>query len=333
MIPSNNVFYVYLDSRNLPRFRPATFNWYYRKCDFTHFKLEYNLNPIPNNSKILFLKNASTPKFKLETTPFKRAIKPETADCIVCGKLIEKIDNYSNPSRWIIKDQDKYFILPIWEFVSLNLTSIDQTINYLKSKNAFTDNCEIIPLEDFHIYENPKHVNFEYLENPKFTGKIYLDETLNSQISKNGVILTDDVYESIYNMLLSTDSSIMDLGLKTLAETNYTLCPWKTKYLLCCNSTIDRCKAWTSTTVKALKQGINIHNWISQQSVINSLVRSVSDSEVITDMDKTFFKQLLIKDVSKMLKSCNLNNYKAFGITVNANICVDGDKIDMQLED
>lgn len=317
--------------------------WIWKDTEFTLQEITYNHNPIPEKSKILFTKNALFPKFKLETTSFKRSIKPNTADCIVCGKLSI---NQISTLYLFLQCGEKLFLVykpDIYTKLGSNTTQIDPIIKYLINNGFISNNYTILPYDKLYCYINPKSkkVDLNLLEDPKFKDKIYLDTDFNNQISKQANSLTDDNFTMIKDLFASRDVSAKELGLKTLCTFNWTECPLKIASLFVkFESSLNKTNAWNSVAVKTLLKNINYkcNQFYSYSSFLQSILYKAKQTDfVVTPIDKAYIQKELYDYISNIIyKTFNNSQFEylnKFGIKFSYDLCLENEQNNTQSED
>ena len=301
---------------------------------FTFQKITYNQNPVPENSKIIFTKNALFPKFKLETTSFKRSIKSSTADCIVCGEL----EQIKIPSSYLyLQSGEQIFFVyrpDICQILNMQVEDDNVIIRYLVNNKYISDKYTILSNDNIFAYVNPKskEVNLNLLEDPKFKDKIYLDTNFNNQISKQANSLTDENFTMIRDLLASRDISSQELGLKTLCTFNWAECPLKiTSLLVKFERSLKMTNAWKSVAVKTLLKNINFptSSYYYYNDFINNLLyKSTKSDFTLTPIDKEYMQKEIYSYIEdNIIKNFNsqsfFNHLDKFGIKFSYNLCIE----------
>ncbi len=308
-------------------------NYLWYDAAFTFQKITYNQNPVPENSKIIFTKNALFPKFKLETTSFKRSIKPSTADCIVCGELKEV--KIPNSYLYLQSGEQIYFVYKsdIWQTLNIKVEDNNAIIRYLINNKFISDKYTILPKDSIFAYINPKskEVDLNLLEDPKFKDKIYLDVNFSSQISKQANSLTDENFTMIKDLFASRDISSKELGLKTLCTFNWVECPIKiTSLLVKFERSLKETNAWKSIAVKTLLKNINFPagSYYSYTDFISSLLyKSTKTDFTLTPIDKEYIQKEVYSYIENIImKTFNTSSFSyldKFGINFSYNLCIE----------
>lgn len=292
----------------------------YSSLVFSRNPIKYCKTSIKDQSKIFFLKNAVVPKLNLGTTSFTRTIKLNKADYIVTDFIKE----YLFRREIIIQHKENYYIIPFGYSVTQ-----EEISTYVK-EHFFTD-FEIISTDSFFAYY--KFDQCEIVFDPKFKDKLYLDMDFNSLIVKTFPSLTDESFETIKTMLNSPDISTQDLGLKTLAATNYTECPLKVNYLLAIHNYTDL-PGWNSILVKIMRKTFIIkNNRLSTGEFLDYVLLLINTKSYhISDLDLKFFQPLWLKRIEYSLKKENYKRYNAVGFSFQVNIKInDNEECDINL--
>lgn len=225
-----------------------------------------NIKP-KSGDKLYFHKTSNYPRFKLQYSDFKRCIKLESADVVVYDSLQfdKTIKSYNTAINYrathsecvFIKDNDKYILATTSDFAKIS--SRNEILPEMIKNNLVDENAEI--LYSGNVVSNMYGRNWNdfivnVIENI-FPGVIS-DTDLDAMINGNCETLDEESLMSIQDMLQSTDSTVVGMGLKLL--TNYNVDQYRAtiKVMLDCNiQNIKNSSAWNLTAIKQLRQTLN----------------------------------------------------------------------------
>ncbi len=206
-------------------------------------------------NKIYFNPKSKFPRFKLQGTDFKRTIKPEKADVIVVPKAIKSFCY-------------RFIDIKVYEGNNSCLYGITSSIftHYFKSETEFKNSIKNWMNLDLEYKET---VTFSALPNSsiyvldvinnKYNKPIITDDMLDLEVSKTLATMTESDIDSIDSMLASTDSSVVELGLKTLCGFNVFETPTIIKTLLCKNYyNFIKNKAVDSVSVRKMLNSVDM---------------------------------------------------------------------------
>lgn len=206
-------------------------------------------------NKVYFHPKAEFPRFKLIGTTFKRTIKSEKADVVVIPKANSQYGIiYENMKIYEGDDGGLYGI------------SVETFGNYFTSEKNFKDlvkkwsNLSLEYKETIGITIIDKSLRYvlEIAYN-NYNKPIITDDMLDLEVSKTLATMTESDIDSIDAMLASRDSSVVELGLKTLCGFNVFETPTIIKTLICKNYSNLVCnKAMYSVSVRKMLNSIDM---------------------------------------------------------------------------
>lgn len=206
-------------------------------------------------NKVYFHPKSEFPRFKLMGTTFKRTIKPEKADVIVIPKaesqygiIYENMKVYEGDDGGLYGISDETFT---YYFNSeKNFKDLVKKWNNLSLEYKETIGITIINKKLKYVLE----IAYNNYNKPIIT-----DDMLDLEVSKTLATLTESDIDSIDAMLASTDSSVVELGLKTLCGFNVFETPTIIKTLLCKNyGNIQFNKAMDSVSVRKMLNSVDM---------------------------------------------------------------------------
>lgn len=146
---------------------------------------------------------------------------------------------------------------------------------------------------------------------------IVMADDLDKEISQKLESLTLEDIESINDMLGSSDSSTVDLGLKMLTAYNVLEFPGTIRFLLGTKyKRVERAPGWKSAAVQQMLKTVNYTGYIEVPNRTYNL-----QIESCTEKDKEFLKPILAKEVKRFMERLldvyNIKNLEPLGVKVN----------------
>lgn len=206
-------------------------------------------------NKIYFHPKSEFPRFKLMGTTFKRTIKPEKADVIVIPKARSEYPRLYENMKIYEGDDGGLYGITLSTFSSYFTSEKDFKDLVKKWSNLSLEYKETIGIT---IIEKSLKYVLEIAYN-NYNKPIITDDMLDLEVSKTLATMTESDIDSIDAMLASRDSSVVELGLKTLCGFNVFETPTIIKTLLCKNYTnIQYNKAMESVSVRKMLNSIDM---------------------------------------------------------------------------
>lgn len=307
-------------------------------CSYTgKIDIKHLLNTVDNftfEDKLYLHPNCSIPRAKV-TQKYTRVIKPEKADICVVPKL-ERTLNTKNISIFINRNKYKLFILTNYSYWNNNKLStyasdicskfpLESSILDINPclKNSFIKNSNSYNCSDSSSYTQPEEWKdflestllyygpVVYLNNKETWIADLLYNKLHDVITEDRILdtlgdstnkFTKEVYDSFKEMLNSSDSSVIALGLKAIAEMDYKTYHNTVVHLLYSNSKwfYNGVKQNSSSSVKYMLNYLGL--W---RSVLDKYTRTITqeDFDLMQEVAVSTFK----RKVEDLKKSFNLD--------------------------
>ena len=263
---------------------------------------------LTDNATLFFDKSATFPRYKLEGSGYKRCIKVDKADFIVVGKTEPK--SHYNSWFMVYEDNDYLYVGYRYNDDATNRNAFNSIGLY--PKLIYNDSAVVYPPDaQILLATNP----------PK---PLIWDTDLDKKINTSLPAITESDVKQILAMLSSNDSSIVDLGLKTLASYDVTSRPMTTMRVLMINNKWTSCSSSTSVAVETMLTSLGItlnhcryHHLKSRLSWINQIKDINEEDRVLAKLImRTCIQELIDKEIEPYRRTFESENM-SFKITVN----------------
>lgn len=158
---------------------------------------------------------------------------------------------------------------------------------------------------------------------------IICDESLDKIINSTYPDITDKDFDSISNMLCSTDESVQSLGLKSLTTYNVNKYKWTVHFLLYENITkLKSNKTWQSASVKQMRDSIKFVDNCGTSNILRSAMRilNYNREDGISQEDLSICRNILLPKIKDALDD-QIDSLKEladfFKIKISANATVE----------
>lgn len=270
------------------------------------------------NSKLFLHSNCTIPRVKV-TQKYTRVLNANKADICVVPTPITRYNTVSvaiflNSSKgkiytvrhsFFIEDTDTFMELCKQYPSGITVATINPSLKSFTKTPYFKISFTPDRQENFLDFLDAKLIycgRALYLSSKdKWIGD-YLYNTMHNVVSEDKILatlgdstneLTREIYNNISEMLNSKDSTVVGLGLKTLAELNYEKYYNTSTYLL--QST------WKKWQNNKMKTNTNVKYMLKFLGIRNASFARYSNS--ITSEDFNFLKEILETDFSKSINS------------------------------
>jgi len=250
------------------------------------------INP---DSKLYFDSGSGFPRYKLSVSGNKRCIKTAKADVIV----VSGETNYQRQNDIYVVIEDNKFIY-VFEQSKYNMFG---SIESLIAKIPYWpfDNPRLIYTGQLCGFDKKNLWLAKYAEK-EYTLNWITDSNLDKIINNMSDDLTYETLISILDMLNSVDTSVVQLGVKTLQSFNIDKYKLSCRLLLC-----SRDNWWkiTRNTVgtKQLMDSLKLTNYNIQSSIINCSRYMTHEGEVYDASDVAIAKQLSKRLIEEYFQS------------------------------
>lgn len=286
-----------------------------------------------NEGVCYFNSSSKFPRFKLAESKFKRCIKPEKATVGIIGDVNTNIIPWGNV-RMYTSTQRTYntlsSIIVILDDVVKKLTrsSNASALSLLKSdEEAFLDKYFNPHANHKKIYEGPvwsitdKFRNMkDFILSPHF--KVVMTDTM-LDTAVNGTLpdIDVDTFNSISELLHSSDYTTVAVGMKMLSGYNVSKCSNAVKNLLMSTPKIWSTNESTSVGFKQLCVNVGLSRNANRQLANFSIFKK----ETLTEDDKKLLKETIRAEIETYMRN-------AVQFIQNGLDCFDF-KLDWKLED
>ena len=263
---------------------------------------------LTDKATLYFDKSATFPRYKLEGSDYKRCIKVEKADFIIVGKTKPKNSYRSHLSVWEI---DGTFWVSYYTHDTSQVTSAFRKLGITSAKLIYNGRVMVYPPDAQILLATP---------NKPLIWDTDLDKKINTALP----IVTEGDIKQILSMLASNDTSIVDLGLKTLASYDITSRPMTTLCMLVINNKWTTASSATSVAVETMLTSLGVtlsqcrsYHLKYRLSLINGL-KNVSDEDrlLAKAMMKDCVQEMIDKVIEPYRQTFESENM-SFKITVN----------------
>ena len=221
---------------------------------------EYNNNfitSLPQNPILYFDKNTPFPRVKLELASIKRTLKPEKADAIVLHEKAQIV--ISNDSYTIFTDTVYiYAINNRWFKKDFN-NNLDLLINDRNLGFEFHGPTSVLFCGRLLVIQD-KTDTLKKFNNHEYNKPFILTNDLDRIVNENLPDLDLQAMNAIYEMLISTDLSIVKLGATMVSTFNVN------KWILSTTILMYQDVSWfhcNSTAVKQLRRTLGLKRYTS----------------------------------------------------------------------
>ncbi len=261
-----------------------------------------------------FVKNNELNNTLLETDVVyfdKTSIFPRFKFKELCNNT--KTINLNKADKIILHDISDKYNISLYEkiiFYSKSLDAIATTNYYSNSLNKDPNIIKDIIVElkkialDFqmlNIILIEKSYNFEYIYDETFYDKLIFDSQLERLLTKDSIVLNQENYNILDNMLKSTNDDTVSLAIKMLTNYNISQSSLLMLTLICNNITnIKNNKSYASVGFKNIRTLLNLDNiYIGNfyDILLNAL--KTSNSETVNLEIKNALNLKLHEDINK----------------------------------
>lgn len=277
-------------------------------------------------SVLLFSKTSKFPRFKLESTTFKRCIKIDKAECVV----INCLDFISYNHRYVLEGTKNYYVVQeaLPTFSGYNNQQYireyaDDLYNFLK-KRPFMFEEKVAPkliYSDVSVVIT-KDSNVVYnIMTDKITSTI-TDDALDKIVSGTLDDINEDAFNSIKEMFDSPDMATVGLGLRLLAGYNISKASIAVQILLRYNyyKLRDTCE-WNSVAVKQLIKHLNFNtvgcSTLSLRTYFNYAPTYDLDRKLCAELLKSYTKKAFSDSINEINDAIRKNDIYDFKVSVN----------------
>lgn len=252
---------------NILRNATNSYDVYLGTIDYNNIIKPHRVETLDDNVKLLFDKGSDFPRVKLQNTSFKRCIKESKADVIVVPKI--ETGHYWVRDKFSLLKLDDQFAYDDW-----NLRA-----DYKQVLSDSFNNIELLYQGKATLYTSKYDWVIKYV-NGEYTKPFIYDTDLDVIVNKAGEELTEDVINSVIDMLKSPDKETNKLGLVTLSGFNIE--PYKNtiRFIL------ETYSNWKTIQGKGVlienladSLNVNMSNRMDQRYVINSVFRNPISSD------------------------------------------------------
>ena len=252
------------------------------------------VSTLPENAKLIFHSTSKFPRHKLELSSYKRKIKENLADY-----MVGNADSIN-----LLQQTYKY----VRAFVTENIIYVtqDDTITKEAMLKTWPELKIIDVLDDYAVvwFTKEQYLYYEYMQG-LHTLPIISDEDMNKLIDAKNERITEDVLDSLIDLMTSKSEENIVLGVKLFTQFNLSATPCLTNmFLMMYNDYIIKTNATSSVLYKNLVATYP-PKWKSKHNIDKLLEMGFVDDEekiLVSKLVLNFFEP----EIKKLIEDANI---------------------------